>query len=176
MLVYQHWRGLFSLLYHWLQAYCLSFTAHVRLFSLLYHWLQAYCLSFTAHVRTVKEGVALCKNGCVPPQRMPALDTCDPNRVLLLRMKKTSFKNGQWTEHVKIGHVKTDRFRGHFRGHFHGHPRGTFRGAFRGECSRRAETGKRTVVGTLVGTLVGALVGPLVGVLVQGKSKYLPPP
>ena len=27
---------------------------------------------------------------------------------------------GQRTEHVKTGHVKTDRFRGHFRGHFRG--------------------------------------------------------
>ena len=38
---------------------------------------------------------------------------------------------GQRTEHVKTGHVKTERFRGHFRGH----PRGTFRGAFRGKSS-----------------------------------------
>ena len=44
--------------------------------------------------------------------------------------------DGQRTEHVKKGHVKTDRFRGHFRGHFHGHPRGTFRGDFRGESSK----------------------------------------
>ena len=42
---------------------------------------------------------------------------------------------GQRTEHVKTGHAKTDRFRGHFCGHFRGHPRGTFRGAFRGESS-----------------------------------------
>ena len=36
--------------------------------------------------------------------------------------------SGQRTEHVKTGHVKTDRFRGDFRGRFRGRPRGTFRG------------------------------------------------
>ena len=48
-------------------------------------------------------------------------------------MNQTCCINGQRTEHVKTGHVKTDRFRGEFRGHFRGHPRGTFRGDFRGE-------------------------------------------
>ena len=48
------------------------------------------------------------------------------------KIASKSVDNGQRTEHVKRGHVKTDRCRGHFRGHFRGHPRGTFRGAFRG--------------------------------------------
>ena len=71
--------------------------------------------------------------------------------------------SGQRTEHVKTGHVKTDRFRGDFRGHF----RGRHRGTFRGESLRRAKTGKSTFVGTLVGTLVGALVGVFEGPLVD---------
>ena len=52
------------------------------------------------------------------------------------RQGEEKANNGQRTEHVKTGHVKTDRFCGHFRGHFRGHPRGTFRGAFRGESSK----------------------------------------
>ena len=50
-----------------------------------------------------------------------------------LRIANSVPLTGQRTEHVKTGHVKTDRFRGHFRGRFRGHPRGTFRGDFRGE-------------------------------------------
>ena len=78
--------------------------------------------------------------------------------------------DGQRTERVKTGHVKTDRFRGHFRGHFHGHPRGRFRGAFRGESStgwHRQVNVLGPLVGTLAGALVGAFVGPLVGILVD---------
>ena len=55
------------------------------------------------------------------------------------RPKTSSF--GRRTEHVKTGHVKTDRFRGHFVGTSVDTLVGRFVGPFVGS-PRRGETGK----------------------------------